>query len=187
MINKMSERKKWNSKNNEEGRRKYRQINNELRRETDKARSAYWDRVCKELEGWNSKGRTDMVYARVARMTWQKRTGNMSTGSITDSSGNIVTEPEEVRETWRQYIESLYDKDGKPEKEDLKFEEEDEVEADEKGPTVLKSEILAAISEMKEGKAVRVDDIRAEMLKSLREKALREVCEICQDIYAEGP
>jgi hypothetical protein len=42
MINKMNEIRKWNSKNNEEGRKMYRQINNKLRRETDKARTAYW-------------------------------------------------------------------------------------------------------------------------------------------------
>ena len=71
-----------------------------------------------------------------------------------DSSGHIVADPEEVRETWKQYIESMYDKDGQPKKEDLRFEEEEEVDTDEKGPTVLKSEILSAISEMKEGKAV---------------------------------
>ena len=105
---------------------------------------------------------------------------------IADSSGNIVTDTEEVRETWKQYIESLYDKDAKPKKEDLKFEEEDEVDMDEKGPTVLKSEILSAISEMKEGKAVGVDDVPAEMLKSLGEKALREICGICQDMYEGG-
>ena len=31
-----------------------------------------------------------------------------------------------------------------------------------------------------------MDDISAEMLKSLGEKALREICEICQDMYEEG-
>jgi hypothetical protein len=39
---------------------------------------------------------------------------------------------------------------------------------------------------MKEGKAVEVDDIPAEMLKSLEEKALRKICEICHDIHKEG-
>ena len=60
--------------------------------------------------------------------------------------GNIVTDPEEVRKTWKQYIQSLYDKDGKPKKADLKFEEEEEeeVDKDEKRPTLLKSEILSA-------------------------------------------
>ena len=39
---------------------------------------------------------------------------------------------------------------------------------------------------MKEGKSVGVDDIPAEMLKSLGEKALREICWNCQDMYEEG-
>jgi hypothetical protein len=50
MINKMKERRKWNKKNNEEGRKMYRQINNELRRGTDKSRAAYWDMQWEELD-----------------------------------------------------------------------------------------------------------------------------------------
>ena len=68
---------------------------------------------------------------------------------VKDSAGNTVTEPEEVRETWRQYIESLYDKDGKPKKQDLQIEEREEVDDDEEGPEVLESDILLAISDMK--------------------------------------
>ena len=81
-----------------------------------------------------------LVYARVARLTRKERVGSANMG-IMDSSGNIVPDPEEVRETWKQYIESLYDKDGKPKKKDLKFEDEKEVDTDEKGPSVLRSEI----------------------------------------------
>ena len=51
---------------------------------------------------------------------------------------------------------------------------------------MLKSEILAAIKEMKEGKAVGVDDIPAEMWKRMGDKALIEMCELCQEIYKEG-
>src|SRR3989442_13833762 len=98
----------------------------------------------------------------------------------------MVNEPEEVKETWRQYIESLYDKDGKPKIEDLQVEEREEVDDDVAGPEVLKSEILLAISEMKEGKAVGVDEIPAEMLKSLGEKTIQELCDICKDMYEEG-
>ena len=68
------------------------------------------------------------------------------------------------------YIESLYDKDGKSKIEVLQIEEREEVDDDEEGPEVLKSEILLAISEMKEGKAAGVDEISSEMLKSLGEK-----------------
>ena len=42
---------------------------------------------------------------------------------------------------------------------DLQFEEEAEVEDDEKGPAVLKSEILAAVSEIKQGKAVGAGEV----------------------------
>ena len=43
---------------------------------------------------------------------------------IKDSRGVIVKEPGEVREQWRLYIESLYDKDGKSKSDDLQVEEE---------------------------------------------------------------
>ena len=66
------------------------------------------------------------------------------------------------------------------------IEEEEKVDVNEKGPSVLKSEILSAIAEMKDGKAVGVDEIPAEMLKCLGEKALQEICEICESMYEEG-
>ena len=50
---------------------------------------------------------------------------------VADSAGNTITEPEEVRERWRQYIETLCDKDGKPKSEDLKVEEKEKVAEDE--------------------------------------------------------
>ena len=97
----------------------------------------------------------------------------------------MVNEPEEVKETWRQYIESLYDKDGKPKIEDLQVEEREEIDEDVAGPEVLKSEILLAISEMKEEKAAGVGEIPSEMLKSLGEKATQELCDICKNMYEE--
>ena len=128
----------------------------------------WWSTECDKLEELNSKGRSDLVYAKVAKVTWKKKVMSKNV-SVADSAGNIITEPEEVRETWRSYIESLYDKYGKPKGEDLHVAEEEEVKEDEKEPTVLKSEILLAISERKEGKAVGVYEIIAEMLKSLGE------------------
>ena len=38
MLMKMNERRKWKAVNDEEGRKNYRRLNNELRRTTDKAR-----------------------------------------------------------------------------------------------------------------------------------------------------
>src|SRR5437867_4823184 len=184
MTSKMDERRKWKSKNDEQGRQRYKQLNNELRREAAKAKEEWWNKECAELEELDSKGRSDLVYAKVAKLTWKKKMTNKNV-SVRDSAGNMVNEPEEVKETWRQYIESLYDKDGKPKIEDLQVEERGEVDDDVAGPEVLKSEILLAISEMKEGKAAGVDEIPSEMLKSLGEKATQELCDICKDMYEE--
>src|SRR3989442_8953149 len=182
MTNKMDERRSWKNKNGEYGRQRYRQLNNELRRGAAKAKEEWWSKECAELEELDSKGRSDLVYAKVEKLTWKKKVGSKNVG-VMDSAGNTVTEPAEVRETWRQYIESLYDKDGKPRIEDLQVEEREEVDDDEEGPQVLKSEILLAISEMKEGKAAGVDEIPEEILKSLGEKATQKLCDICMDKY----
>ena len=125
--------------------------------------------------------RSDLVYAKVAELTWKNK-GTCKNVGVTDSAGNTITEAEAVRETWRAYAECLYDKDEKPKGEDLPIEEEEDVEEEEKDSTLLKSEILAAISEMKDGKAVGVNELPAEMLKNLGQKAMQEECEICHDI-----
>ena len=62
MMNKMDERRKWKNKNDEEGRKMYRQqLNNEVRREAVKAKEKWWKKECGELEERNSKGRSDLV------------------------------------------------------------------------------------------------------------------------------
>ena len=49
MINKMDERRKLKNLNTDVGRQRYRELNNELRRETDKAREQWWREECEEL------------------------------------------------------------------------------------------------------------------------------------------
>src|SRR4029077_820392 len=54
------------------------------------------------------------------------------------------------------------------------------------GPGLLDHEIEAAIKELKRGKAVGVDDIPAEFLQLLDERALKELHELCKRIYDTG-
>ena len=98
MTNKMDERRNWKNKNDKYERQRYRQLNNELRREAAKEKEKQWSKECAELEELDSKGRSDLVYAKVARLTWQKKMTSKNVG-VMDSAGNIETEPEEVRGT----------------------------------------------------------------------------------------
>ena len=77
MLDKMEERRKWKNKNTEEGRKKYSSSNNELRRETDKAREEWWNARCDELTEYDNRGRADLLYYEVNRIT---RTGKKSSG-----------------------------------------------------------------------------------------------------------
>jgi hypothetical protein len=83
-------------------------------------------------------------------------------------------------------VEELYDKAGKPEKNDLGIEQEWEVDKDNMGPDLIIDEIKAAIKEMKNGKAEGYDEIPAEFWKLLGETALGKIEELCQDIYVKG-
>ena len=47
MIDMMEERREWKSIHPEEGRKKYKSLNNRLRRITDKATEKWWEELCR--------------------------------------------------------------------------------------------------------------------------------------------
>ena len=49
MISKMDERRKRNNVNTEEGRKNYRRLRDELKRDTDNAKKEYFENICKEI------------------------------------------------------------------------------------------------------------------------------------------
>ena len=103
-----------------------------------------------------------------------------------DSKGALLTVKEDMKERWKEYVEMLCDKDGKPVKDELGVENERNVEVDSLGPELLASEIEAAIKEMKNGKAVGIDEIPAEILKALEELAEHHMTAMCHEMYRSG-
>ena len=186
MLEKMDERRKWKNCNTEDGVRKYRQLNNELRRETDKAREDWWEERCEELEEYDKRGRSDLLYHEVSRLTRTEKRATTKNYGINDAQGELITELDEVKLRWKEYIEELYSKDKKPRLEEFNLETESQIEQDKRGPSLLNDEIHAAIKEMKNGKAVGIDDIPAEFLKMLDEGAMKKMCELCARIYETG-
>jgi hypothetical protein len=186
MLDKMDERRKWKNINTDEGRSKYRKLNNELRRETEKAREEWWKTECEELELLDRKGRSDLMYDKVRRLSKQNTGACSKANAINSIDGNLLTDPADIRNRWKEYIELLYDKENKPKEEELSIEEENIVGEDYKGPDISESEVIAAIREMKNNKAVGVDGIPAEILKTLGEDTLKEIVKLCKDMYRDG-
>ena len=100
------------------------------------------------------------MYNEVKQLTEQK-TQNAST-AVKNNKGIILTDPDEVKIRWKEYIEELYDKDGKPREEDLNLEQEQNIDEDQKGPDILSSELREGLELMKTKKSEGIDAIPAE-------------------------
>src|SRR6478609_7139715 len=98
----------------------------------------------------------------------------------------LWTEPEEIRNRCKEYIETLYDKNGKPQNEEIGIELELDVDKDSKGPVILDSKVTNAIEALKVGKAIGPDGIPDEFWKVLGAKETKELVELCKEMYVEG-
>ena len=182
MLEKMEERRKWKHQTTDYARKEYKRLNNELRRTTDKAKETWWTEQCNELDELQKQGRYDILYNRIKDLT--KKKGKSST-TVKDKNGKLLSNPDDVRERWREYIEELYDKENRPKEEEMGNYTETPSEKD-IGPLLLKDEIVNAIKEMKVKKSEGIDEIPAEFIKSLGEKATERLVEICQTVYESG-
>jgi exonuclease III len=183
MLKKMEERRKVKHQSNETAKTEYKRLNNELRRVTEKAKEQWWEEQCKTLEEFQQQGRYDKVYEKTRELT---KKGSRKSNAVKDSNGNLLTEEDAIKDRWKEYIEELYEKDNRPT--DAKMNEncEKPENPEEWGPDLMREEVENAIEELKNGKTEGIDDIPAEMLKNLGEKATTELISICQQIYASG-
>ena len=110
----------------------YRYSNNELRRETEKAMEDWWSNECDELEELDKLGRSDLIYSKIKQITRTGKTGGGASNAIKDRNGVLLTEPEDVKSRWKEYIEELYCASEKPKLDQLGIEAEGDIEEDNK-------------------------------------------------------
>ena len=79
----------------------YKRLNNELRRETDKAREEWWEARCEELEEYDRRGRSDLLYHEVSRLTRTEKRSTTKNVGINDNKGELKTEIKEIKEVKR--------------------------------------------------------------------------------------
>jgi hypothetical protein len=114
MISKMDEQRKWKSVNNEEGRRNYRRLNNELRRATDKAKLEYLESKCGKITELQRTGRYDLTYRKAKELDQNENNGIRTVG-IEDCQGNMTVDQKQVLKILEIYVEELYDRANRPE------------------------------------------------------------------------
>ena len=70
MINKMGQREKLKNVNNE-GRKNYRILRNELKRAAHKAKKEYLEIVCDDIMEFQTAGRYDLTYMERKELGWK--------------------------------------------------------------------------------------------------------------------
>ena len=95
MIDIMNERQKWKALYSEEGRKKYKSINNQLHRATDKASEMWWKEQCDEIEKLDKQ---DLMHRKVKELS--KRKKRTPTNAINDRDGNKLTESKQIQSRW---------------------------------------------------------------------------------------
>ena len=103
----MEERRKWKNVNVEHGRATYGKLNNELRRETDRARAKLWENQCSELEELERRWRSDLLYAKVKELCLGDRSSKKQE-SVLNKDGKLLTDTEEVKERWKEHMEDVH-------------------------------------------------------------------------------
>jgi hypothetical protein len=68
MISKKHERRKWENVNNEEGRKNYRGLRNELKGATDNAKKEYLESICDEIIEFQRTRRYDLMYMKTKEL-----------------------------------------------------------------------------------------------------------------------
>ena len=182
MLEKMEERRKWKNVNTEEGRHNYKILNNQLRRETDRAKEQWMKQKCEEIEELEKRGRYDLMYREVNCLGFQKKKWK-TMWMIEDEEGCEITDKKGISNLWGKYVEELYQKENRPDS--LNVENEDDVPDDEKGYYILNEEFEQALKEMRNGKATGTDEIPVELIKCLGD-GKREILHLCNEIYEKG-
>ena len=86
----MDERKKWKNVN-EEGRKNYRRLRNQLKRATEKTKKEYLEKLLHEIMEVQRRGRYDLMYMKMKELQGKKNHDVQSTG-FEDYKQNITVD-----------------------------------------------------------------------------------------------
>ena len=87
---------------------RYKRLNAEFQRITRRDKKAFFNDQCKEIEENNRMGKTRNLFKK---MRDTKGIFHAKMGSIKDRNGLDLTEAEDIKKRWQEYMEELYEKD----------------------------------------------------------------------------
>ena len=128
------------------------------------------------------KGRYDLTYK--AQQLGARTSKAIRMFGIEDNQGNIVNDHQWALGIWKKYIQDWHDSENRPK--DIAIEAEDKLDEDDKGPIILKSEVIKAIKNMRRKKALGDNNIPVDLLKELGDSGLKIMTALVNKIYMSG-
>jgi hypothetical protein len=150
-----------------------------LNRATDETKKGYLGSICDEIMEFQRTGCYDFMYMKKNELGWEGNYGVQNIG-VEDSPGKIISGQRPVLKIWKNYLTQLYERANRPE--NVQVEPEEAVDADEKDPCILQSEVEKAIKEMRDKKATGDDDVPGDVLKLLGEDGLGLITQLINNI-----
>ena len=163
-------RREAKSKGEEE---RYKHLNAEYQRIARRDKKAFLSDQCKEIEENNRMGKSRDLFKKI-RDT--KGTFHAKVGSIKDRNGMDLTEAEDIKKRWQEYMEELY-------KKDLHDPDNHDAVITPLEPDILECEVQWALGGIATNKASGGDGILVERFQILKDDAVKVLHSMWQQIW----
>ena len=148
---------------------RYKHLNAEFQRRARREKKAFFSDQCKEIEEKNGIGKTRDLFKKI-RDT--KGTFHAKMGSIKDRNGMDLTEAEDIKKRWQEYMEELY-------KKELHNLDNHDGVITHLEPDILECEVKWALESITTNKASRGDRIPVELFQILKDDAVKVLHSTC--------
>ena len=141
----------------------YKHLNAEFQRIARRDKKAFFSDQCKEIEENNRMGKIRDLFKKI-RDT--KGTFHAKMGSIKDRNGMDLTEAEDIKKRWQEYMEELY-------KKDLHDQDSHDDVITNLEPDILECEVKWVLESITKNKASGGDGIPVELFQILKDDAVK--------------
>ena len=172
ILDLMEQRRSFKNSN----RVQYNAINRLIRRKVREAKEEHLLESCREIERLQLLHDNFHLHKQVKQSCGQFRSRGSTT--LRNANGRFILDPEELCAEWTTYIQQLFDSDRDEPR--LNFEESMT------GPSILVSEVEAAIRKARNRKSPGPDEIPVELLKLLDEDGVRVLSAFFNRVYRTG-
>ena len=163
-------RRKAKSKGEKE---RYTHLNAEFQRIARREKKTFLSDQCKEIEENNRMGKTRDLFKKISDT---KGTFHEKMGSIKDRNYRDLTEAEDIKKRWQEYIEELYKKDlHDPDNHDGMITHLEQY--------ILECEVKWALGRITINKASGGDRIPVKLFQILKDDVVKVLHLICQQIW----